>query len=111
MFNFLRPPGTVKLLPVEAHERARTADICLVDVREANEWAQMRLPGAIHAPLSSLAARLDSLPKDKTVVFYCLSGKRSASAVELCRSLGKPHDTHVGGGLAAWRLAGLPVDA
>ena len=111
MFNFLKPDGVVKLLPEEAHERARKAEICLVDVREASEWAQMRLPEAIHAPLSSLAARLDGLPKDKTVVFYCLSGKRSANTIELCRSLGKPHNSHLGGGIIAWRLAGLAIDA
>jgi rhodanese-related sulfurtransferase len=111
MFNFFRSTNAVKLLPLEADERARKAEICLVDVREASEWAQMRVPGAIHAPLSSLAAELHRLPSDKTVVFYCLSGRRSANAIELCRSLGKPHNSHVAGGISAWRLAGLPIEA
>jgi rhodanese-related sulfurtransferase len=111
MFNFLKPANVVKLLPEEVHERVRNAEICLVDVREANEWAQMHLPGAIHAPLSNLASTLDGLPNEKTIVFYCLSGMRSARAIELCRSLGKPHNAHIGGGITAWRLAGLPIDA
>jgi rhodanese-related sulfurtransferase len=111
MFNLFNAERAIAVSPQEAHELARDGKICLVDVREASEWeAQMRLPGALHAPLSKLADRLSSLPQGKPIVFYCLSGKRSARAVELCKSLGKPHDMHVAGGIAAWRSAGLPVE-
>ena len=89
---------------------ARQGKVCLVDVREANEWAHMRVPGALHVPLSNLAVRLSGLPQDRPVVFYCLSGARSARAIKLCKSLGKPHDTHVAGGISAWRAAGLPIE-
>ena len=33
----------------------------------------------------------------------------AAQAIALCRSLGLPHDTHMGGGLSAWKAHGLPV--
>jgi rhodanese-related sulfurtransferase len=110
MLNFFKSAKVITISPQEAHERARKGEICLIDVREANEWAQMRVPGALHAPLSTLADRLSGLPQDKPMVFYCLSGQRSARAVKLCQSLGKPCDTHVAGGITAWRAAGLPIE-
>ncbi|WP_407050281.1 rhodanese-like domain-containing protein [Methyloraptor flagellatus] len=110
MFGLFRSAGPVTLSPAEAHARAGRGEVLLVDVREANEWAQSRVPGAVHAPLSTLAATVASLPADKPIVFYCLSGGRSGRAVDLCRKLGLPHETHVGGGISAWKAEGLPVE-
>lgn len=93
----------------EACERANRGEIRLVDVREVAEWSEAHVPGAIHAPLSALADRLPRLPDDKPIVFYCLSGARSASAIALSRKLGLPHDTHVVGGIKSWMAAGLPI--
>ena len=110
MFNMFKPAKALTLSPVEAEALARKGEITLVDVREAGEWAQMHVPGALHAPLSTLPQRIETLPADKKIVFYCLSGQRSARAIDLSRSLGKPHDTHVAGGISAWRASGLPVE-
>lgn len=98
------------LTPAEAHDLAAAGSVRLVDVREANEWADARIAGAVHAPLSRLADEAAGLPTDKPVVFYCAGGVRSAKAVALCQELGLPHDTHVGGGIAAWSRDGLPVE-
>lgn len=97
------------LTPPEAHRLATDGKVLLVDVREAHEWAAGHVPGAHHAPLSSLAQTAASIPTDKPVVFYCMMGGRSAKAVELCGQLGLPHHTHVGGGIGAWRAHGLPI--
>jgi len=110
MFRFFRSIPTNTVLAKEAYERAQKGEIRLIDVREAGEWAHMHVPGAMHAPLSSLAESLPQLPTDKPLVFYCLSGKRSQSAIKICRKHGLPHDTHLAGGITAWRAAGLPVD-
>lgn len=109
MFSFFKAAPINEISPVEAERRARLGEILLVDVREPNEWTTMRVPGAVSAPLSILAAQLGQLPSDKPVVFYCLGGKRSAAAIEQSRKLGLPHDTHVTGGITAWRQAGLPT--
>jgi rhodanese-related sulfurtransferase len=111
MFNLFKSPQVVTHSAQDAYERFRRGEIYLVDVREANEWAQMRIPGALHAPLTRLADHLPGLPADKPVVFYCLSGMRSARAVALCQSLGKPHKSHVSGGMSAWRAAKLPIES
>lgn len=109
MFGFFRSPKAATISPAEAHEKLKNGEITLVDVREAGEWAQTRIPGAVHAPLSNFQAHLEKIKTDKPIVFHCLSGHRSAKAVSLCRALGKPHDTHVAGGLSAWMASGLPV--
>jgi rhodanese-related sulfurtransferase len=98
------------LTPAEARDLAAAGAVRLVDVREPNEWADARIAGAVHAPLSRLADEAAALPSDKPVVFYCAGGVRSAKAVALCRDLGLPHDTHMGGGIAAWARDGLPVE-
>ncbi len=109
MLNFFKSKPAREIAPAEADRRARAGEILLVDVREPNEWAAMHVAGAISAPLSTLATHLERLPSDKPVVFYCLGGKRSAAAIEQSRKLGFAHDTHVTGGITAWRQAGLPV--
>ncbi|WP_407050570.1 rhodanese-like domain-containing protein [Methyloraptor flagellatus] len=100
----------VTLTPAEAAAKFDAGEIALVDVREANEWAQARIPGAVLSPLSTLAADAANLPTDKPVVFYCMAGGRSAKAVALVQSLGIAVDTHVGGGITAWAQAGLPIE-
>ncbi|TBW38241.1 rhodanese-like domain-containing protein [Siculibacillus lacustris] len=111
MFGFGKSAAPIETLtPPEAHRRAVAGEILLVDVREAHEWAEGHVPGAHHAPLSSLATTVAAIPTDKPVVFYCLAGGRSAKAIELARSLGLPHGAHVGGGIGAWRAHGLPVE-
>lgn len=109
MFGLFKPLKAKEISAKEAHDRASRGEIRLVDVREATEWVQAHAKGALHAPLSALAERLPRLPTDKSIVFYCLSGARSAKAVAISRKLGLPHDTHVAGGIKAWIAAGLPV--
>ena len=78
----------------------------LVDIREPDEHARERVPGARNAPLS----RLDTLPANaKAIVFHCRSGARtSANATRLADSAGC--EAYIlEGGIDAWKKAGLPV--
>ncbi len=83
--------------------------ITLVDVREDNEYAHEHIAGAVHMPLSRFD--LAALPDDpeKPVVFHCHIGGRSARAVMFCAQQGLPIDSHLSGGIDAWKAAGLPV--
>ena len=49
-----------------------------------------------------------ALPKGD-VVLTCLGGKRSAAALTRCQQAGVAVNTHMGGGLTAWKAAGLPT--
>jgi hydroxyacylglutathione hydrolase len=55
----------------------------LVDVREEDEIAEGAIPGMTHMPLSDFEAFKDKIPLDRSIVFYCRSGKRSMMAGQL----------------------------
>ncbi len=77
----------------------------LIDIREPDEHARECIPGAINVPL----ARLELLPAGP-LLFHCRSGMRSdANASRLAAAAnGSAH--LLGGGIDAWRAAGLPTD-
>ena len=96
----------IEIEPAEVSARMARGEIVLVDVREPNETAAEAIPGAVLMPLS----RFDpaALPGGE-VVLTCLGGKRSAMALARCQAAGVPVTTHMRGGLAAWKAAGLPT--
>jgi rhodanese-related sulfurtransferase len=102
------PPQTdlVELEPADVSARMAAGKVMLVDVREPNETAAERIPGAVLMPLSKFDPA--SLPQGE-VVLTCLGGKRSALAVARCREAGVAVRTHMRGGLTAWKAAGLPT--
>jgi sulfur-carrier protein adenylyltransferase/sulfurtransferase len=59
----------------------------LIDVREEYEYEEDFL-GGINIPLPDLPENLSKMPADKTIVFYCASGKRSKTAVALLKKSG-----------------------
>ena len=97
-----------------AELQARLADgtVTLVDVREQDEWNAGHIKGALFLPLSRFdLGKLPPPEPDKKIVVYCRSGKRSVSAMEQARLLGRRDvDTHLGGGILAWLNAGLEVE-
>jgi rhodanese-related sulfurtransferase len=90
-----------------AAERAR--GVPLIDVREDDEFAQARVPGALHIPLGEVPERIDEVPSEGTVHVICARGGRSAKAVEFYRSQGVDA-VNVAGGTLAWIDAGEPTE-
>ncbi len=78
-------------------------DLIVVDVRTPGEYAEGHIQGAINVPLQSIeAGDLSLVPdKDQTLLIYCRSGSRSASA---SKSLVKQGYTSVYdfGGIINW---------
>ncbi|MCI4324376.1 MAG: molybdopterin-synthase adenylyltransferase MoeB [Thermoplasmata archaeon] len=85
-----------------ARELKTSAPPVLVDVREPGEWAIAHLPKARLVPKGTLADRLSSLPKNRAVVVYCKSGRRSADAVRLLLDRGFVRVRSLAGGIDAW---------
>ena len=94
---------------VEALAGHRAGQLLLVDVREADERAQARVPGSVHIPLGELKGRLGELGADRPVAFLCQSGRRSAMAATLARR-GGLDARNVDGGMEAWARQGLDID-
>jgi rhodanese-related sulfurtransferase len=84
--------------------------ILLVDVREPNELAAERIPGAIDFPLSTFDPAALPDPEGKRVVFTCRSGRRSVTASKAAQAAGLPHDAHMAGGILAWKEADFDTE-
>lgn len=87
----------------------RAAGAPLIDVREDDEYAGARVPGAHHIPLGQVADRLAEVATDRTVYVICARGGRSAKAVEHYRAQGLDA-INVAGGTLGWIDAGLPTE-
>jgi rhodanese-related sulfurtransferase len=95
--------------PQQVAELLAQGDIQLIDVRQPEEREAGRIAGDEFIELSQLASEVDSIDRDRPVVFYCRSGARSAMATEAFRGAG--FDAHnMLGGLLEWDAAGLPLD-
>ncbi|MYT16716.1 Rhodanese-related sulfurtransferase [Streptomyces sp. SceaMP-e96] len=103
--------GARRLTPERAHQRTAGHErAVLLDVREPHEWQAGHAPGAVHAPLSELAAGggLPAAARNRPLVVICRSGQRSRQAARLLRAHGA-QAVDVKGGMNAWAVAGLPV--
>jgi molybdopterin/thiamine biosynthesis adenylyltransferase len=87
--------------------------VAVVDVRETEEVAQGKLPGAIHVPRSYLETRFEGLVPDRSqrVILYCASGVRSAfGALTLMKEMGYEDVESMAGGITLWKDRGYEVE-
>ena len=104
----------------EAVARKDDPAVQLIDIRDIRElWRDGAVPGAYHCPRGMLEFWIaEDSPytkdvfqaKEKTFVFFCAGGQRSALAADVAQDLGLKV-AHVGSGFRGWREAGGPVEA
>lgn len=68
--------------------RLVAAGAVIVDVRTPGEFAGGHVEGARNIPVDEIESRLSEIPREKTVVVYCASGRRSASAAAVLARAG-----------------------
>jgi rhodanese-related sulfurtransferase len=73
----------------------------LIDVREVDEVAAGKIPGAIHIPLGLVEFRMHELDKSKEYTMVCRSGGRSGRASQLLEEHGFKV-INMTGGMLAW---------
>ena len=100
---------TIDVAEAERRLREDPASPLLVDVREANEFEDVRAPGAVLVPMSAFAARAGELPPDRPLMVVCHLGGRSAAAAGFLIRSGRTDVVNVAGGMDAWERAGLPI--
>lgn len=86
-------------------------DLCLIDVRELEEWQTVHIPGAKHIPkdlISSTIASL-SLTQKHPIFLHCRSGVRSLHAAQSLVDLGYEEVFSVEGGIVEWAMYGYPI--
>ena len=79
-----------------------------LDVREADEYAQGALPGALHIPRGLLELQVEGrVPdKDRKIIVYCAGGTRSALAAQALGQLGYSDVASMAGGFNKWKDEG-----
>ena len=112
--------GEIETIPAaEALKFHGRGDVVFVDLRDIRELRREgKVPGAFHCPRGMLEFWLDPkspyhkpiFAEDKTFLFYCASGWRSALATKAARDMGLDKAAHIGGGFTAWREAGGAVE-
>lgn len=113
----------------ELHGKIGAPDLCIIDVRPAEDYARGHIPGATHfdlfglslidtgeAPLKAFmfmihhVLELRGVSEAKEVVFYeDNSGMRAARGLWFLEYYGHPNAKMLDGGFHAWKAAGAPV--
>jgi rhodanese-related sulfurtransferase len=109
VFGLFEKPTVHDLTPEEVAKGIKEGRMLLVDVREPNETAVESYPDGVIVPLSAFDPSAIPDPEGKQVVFACRSGKRSVTASLAAQEKGFPYDSHLAGGIIAWKAAGLPT--
>ncbi|WP_077211032.1 rhodanese-like domain-containing protein [Bacillus dakarensis] len=73
----------------------------IIDVREVDEVAAGKIPGAVNIPLGLLEFRMHELDKYNKYIIVCRSGGRSSQAVGFLESYGYAV-TNMTGGMMSW---------
>ena len=79
-------------------------DVIILDVRETYEFSSGHIEKAVNLPLGNVQNGISKVTsdKDKTVLVYCQSGARSASATRALQSLGYKNAYNFGG-IGTWQ--------
>ena len=120
---------TLLTTPADLHKKLGAADLCLIDVRPAEHFAQGHISGAVHfdlfglslvdtreAPLKAFmymihhVLELRGVSESKEVIFYEEnSGMRAARGLWFLEYFGHPNVRMLDGGIQAWKATGFPV--
>lgn len=97
----------------EAFRLQTNGSAVIVDVRSNTQFQLGHIKGSINIPRSQIVARFKDLPPGKMVITYCACGAEEASgqAVLDLNNHGVKNTAALKGGLNAWKVAQLPMQA
>ncbi|MEW6529487.1 MAG: rhodanese-like domain-containing protein [Thermodesulfobacteriota bacterium] len=81
-------PGEIDVPVFQKLAGGESKDKPVLDVRNADEYKECAIAGAIHIPLDQLEGRLAELPKDKEIVIHCATGIRAEMAQNILQKAG-----------------------
>ena len=90
--------------------KKRLGEVTILDVREADEFEQGAIAGAILVPRGVLESSVSThvASPDEEVVLYCEGGARSALAAQTLEDMGYTNVASLEGGFTRWKREGLP---
>lgn len=97
--------------PTQAVTLMNDESTIVVDVREANEYAEGHIEGSRHIPVAKIEERAYELEEHKNspVIVTCQSGTRSPHACKKLAALGFSNVYELRGGMLSWGDQKLPV--
>ncbi len=106
--TFCNPIQTTEIPSISVQQfqemQIKNIDFQLIDVREMDEHTAFNLGGA-WIPLAKIAENVSQIQKNKPVIIYCQSGKRSREAIKLLKSIKKFDNLfNLEGGIVTWQL-------
>ena len=99
-------------IDVDELERRRAEGAAVFDVREPDEYEEVRIPGAVLVPLASVPDAVEEFraaAQRAAVCVVCAVGARSGKAVGFLRARGVDA-VNVAGGTVAWHQSGRLVE-
>jgi thioredoxin len=104
---------STQLSPQEFEKLITAPNVQLVDVRTPEEFSEQHIKGALNINIraGNFESEMLRLNKENPVYFYCLSGGRSAKAVQWAAANGFKEVYHLDGGILQWNNAGKPVES
>ena len=79
-------------------EYRQTPGAVLLDVRSAEEYAEVHIPGSINVPMELMRIIERFVPNKSTPVFaYCFNGFRSGTAAKMMQRAGYKNVKNIGG--------------
>jgi len=109
MSGSTNPPSIRELAPRKLKMMIEAGTALVIDVREPDEFAAGHIAGATNLPLSRFDPALLPPANGKILVLNCAGGRRSAAALTQCMAARSGVDTHLCGGIGAWKAANLPL--
>lgn len=87
-------------------------NLTLIDVRQPEEFTGElgHIANAKLIVLNDIPQKINTIPKDKPVVFICRSGMRSAQASHFAHSQGLTNTYNMIGGMLMWNNLSLPIE-
>ncbi len=104
------PEGWLAVKDVDQLSDAIDNGAFVIDVREADEYDQGHITGAVNIPMRTIAQNVDEIPTDQPVVVYCASGHRAAMSLAALQTMGLNGSRSFPGGYGAWESAGAEVE-
>ena len=101
------------ITPEECDALLKQQDVQLVDVRTEQEYGNGHLKEAILINIQGqgfTAKATQQLDKQKPVIIYCRSGRRSMQAAQILVNEGFETVYNMKGGILAWQAEGLPTE-
>ena len=106
-----RVRSEIREVSVEQARELASRGAVVVDVREADEWAQGHIPAALFIPRGQLELRIEEKVPDKAaeLILHCAGGTRSALAARTLQELGYTRVSSMAGGFGRWKEAGYEI--